>query len=102
MAQTFGALALGLANFRSSLHIAGVIANTIGSQRHQDLITGAIPEELPFAWGAFPTPPKWLCRNGISASCIPHEISDIDTRLDHIANHYCRMWPHAIPYSGGI
>ncbi|WP_339720468.1 cobyrinate a,c-diamide synthase [Marinomonas primoryensis] len=47
MAQTAAALATGLANFRNDVHVAGLIANRCGSERHAELIRDALPENLP-------------------------------------------------------
>tara|TARA_R110001599_G_scaffold88069_2_gene234145 strand:- start:5040 stop:6395 length:1356 start_codon:yes stop_codon:yes gene_type:complete len=47
MAQTAAALATGLANFRDDVHVAGLIANRCGSERHAELIRDALPENLP-------------------------------------------------------
>ena len=46
MAQTFAAIAYGLASYRPSLEISGVIANALGSQRHYDLIADAMPKDV--------------------------------------------------------
>ena len=47
MAQTAAALALGMANFRQDINVAGLIANRCGSERHAQLIRDALPENLP-------------------------------------------------------
>lgn len=47
MAQTAAALATGLANFRSDVSVAGLIANRCGSERHAELIRDALPASLP-------------------------------------------------------
>ncbi len=47
MAQTAGALAVGLARFRDDVSVCGLIANHCSSQRHEELIRGALPEDLP-------------------------------------------------------
>lgn len=47
MAQTFGALAHGLASFRSDLSVAGVIANRVGSPGHARMIRESLPSHLP-------------------------------------------------------
>ncbi|MFT6389053.1 MAG: cobyrinic acid a,c-diamide synthase [Cellvibrionaceae bacterium] len=47
MAQTVAAVAMGLAGFRNDVQIAGLIANNCGSDRHRELIEGALPEDLP-------------------------------------------------------
>jgi cobyrinic acid a,c-diamide synthase len=53
MAQTVGAVALGLASYRPELQVLGVIANGCGTARHRELIAGALPEHLPL-WAAVP------------------------------------------------
>lgn len=47
MAQTAAAVAVGLANFRHDISIAGMIANNCGSDRHRELIEDALPDSLP-------------------------------------------------------
>ncbi|WP_415898825.1 cobyrinate a,c-diamide synthase [Neptuniibacter sp. QD48_11] len=47
MAQTAAAIAMGLANYRSDISVAGLIANNCGTERHAQLICDALPESLP-------------------------------------------------------
>lgn len=47
MAQTFGALAFGLAHYQSDLLFAGIIANNVGSESHSKLLANSLPENLP-------------------------------------------------------
>ncbi|WP_269619689.1 cobyrinate a,c-diamide synthase [Zhongshania sp. BJYM1] len=47
MAQTTAALATGLANYRSDVCVAGLIANNCASDRHRQLIADALPDDLP-------------------------------------------------------
>lgn len=47
MAQTAGAMAVGLANYRPALQFAGLIANGCASERHRELIEEALPEDFP-------------------------------------------------------
>ncbi|NCA69394.1 MAG: cobyrinate a,c-diamide synthase [Sphingobacteriia bacterium] len=46
MGQTFGALALGLARYRTGLPVAGVIANRVASARHAELLAAGMPPEV--------------------------------------------------------
>lgn len=46
MAQTFGALALGLKKYQPSLKFAGVVANNIASQQHADMIKASVPDDI--------------------------------------------------------
>lgn len=47
MAQTAAAIAVGLANFRDDVQVAGLLANNCGTERHAQLIRDALPEHLP-------------------------------------------------------
>lgn len=51
MAQTFGALAYGLANYRPGLPFAGVLANRVASERHYEMLAESLPEgQTAFGW----------------------------------------------------
>jgi cobyrinic acid a,c-diamide synthase len=47
MAQTAAAIAMGLANFRNDVKVAGLIANSCSTERHRQLIEDALPASLP-------------------------------------------------------
>ena len=47
MAQTAAAIAIGLANYRDDVHVAGLIANGCSTERHRELIKSALPDTLP-------------------------------------------------------
>ena len=47
MAQTFGALAHGLATFRSDTRVVGVVANRVGSPGHARMVSESLPAGLP-------------------------------------------------------
>lgn len=47
MAQTVGAVAAGLANYRDDVQVAGLIANNCGSDRHRELIEQSLSPEVP-------------------------------------------------------
>lgn len=84
MAQTFGALALGLASYRPGLRLAGVLANNVGSAHHAELLRVSLPDGI--AWyGA-------LAREAAASLPERHlgliqaaEIADLDARLDRLA-----------------
>lgn len=84
MAQTFGAVAHGLASYRPGLPFAGVLANRVGSPFHAELLK----ESLPPAMGWFGALPK-------SSDSLPErhlglmqaeEIADLGERLDKLAD----------------
>ncbi|MEK8029741.1 cobyrinate a,c-diamide synthase [Ideonella sp. DXS29W] len=49
MAQTFGALALGLASYRADTRVVGVVANRVGSLGHARMVGSSLPTRLPLA-----------------------------------------------------
>ena len=84
MAQTFGAVAHGLATYRPNLPFAGVLANRVGSARHTEMLR----ESLPAGMGWFGALPK-------SSDSLPErhlglmqaaEIDDLAARLDKLAD----------------
>ena len=84
MAQTFGAIAHGLASYRPGLPFAGVLANRVASARHGEMLQ----ESLPAGMGWFGALPK-------SANSLPErhlgllqaaEISNLEQRLDALAD----------------
>ena len=84
MAQTFGAVALGLASYRSDVNIAAVLANRVGSERHAALLEESLPPSLQWL-GALP-------RDGEAAFPERHlglvqaeEIGDLDARIERAA-----------------
>ena len=48
MAQTFGAVALGLATYRPQLAFAGVLANRVAGSSHAERLAGSLLPTLPF------------------------------------------------------
>lgn len=47
MAQTAAAIAIGLADYRDDVLVAGIIANNCSTERHRQLIKEALPPTLP-------------------------------------------------------
>ena len=84
MAQTFGALAHGLASYRQGLPLAGVLANRVSGERH----FGLLAESLPPAVSAC----GWLAKNSEFSLPERHlglhqagEITDLESRIDRAA-----------------
>jgi len=50
-AQTLGAIAFGLANFRQNLSFAGVLANNVASTRHDEMIMQGMPSTIRYFGG---------------------------------------------------
>lgn len=102
MGQTFGALALGLASHRPGLDLAGVIANRVGSARHQEMLTAQLPPSVPLLAA--------LSRLDDAALPSRHlglvqadEIADLDRRLelaaDGISGTTLAALPAAVSFS---
>nr|WP_218626589.1 cobyrinate a,c-diamide synthase [Pseudomonas sp. dw_358] len=84
MAQTFGALALGLARYQPDLPFAGVLANRVGTLRHAQLLENSLTEGLRWYGGlsretGIELPSRHL--GLVQAS----ELNDLDARLDAAA-----------------
>jgi cobyrinic acid a,c-diamide synthase len=84
MAQSFGAIAHGLATYRKGLPFSGVLANRVAGARHAEMAQQGMPEGLAY-WGAvsrdagFELPDRHL---GLVQA---EEVGDLDQRLDAIA-----------------
>ena len=84
MAQTFGALAHGLARYRPGLPFAGVLANRVAGPGHAELLAESLPPDIR-NYG-------WLPRDGEIALPDRHlglvqaaEIADLEARLEGAA-----------------
>lgn len=89
MAQTFGAVALGLARYRDGLQVHGVAANRIGGDYHAALLRSSLPEGL--AWyGAMPGDPALAIPERHLGLLPASELVDLDTRLDALADAWRR------------
>lgn len=85
MAQTFGALALGLAGYREGLDVFGVAANRVGSAYHAQLLAGSVLP--PLRWlGALPRDASFALPERHLGLAAASEVGDIDRRLDALAD----------------
>ncbi|RKP48123.1 cobyrinate a,c-diamide synthase [Trinickia fusca] len=85
MAQTFGAIAFGLARFRPDVPFHGVLANRVGSARHAQMLVDALPSDI-----------RWLGHvEGADDLELPerhlglhqaNEIADLDARIERAAD----------------
>ena len=101
MAQTFAAVAFGLAHYQSGLVLAGVLANHVGSVYHAELLRQAVPAGMRW-FGA-------LMRDADAALPERHlglmqaaEIADLDVRLDRLADHLQRTGAAELPPEVGF
>lgn len=85
MAQTFGALALGLARYREGLRVHGVAANRVGSAYHAQLLADSLPGDLHWL-GALPRDAAMALPERHLGLVAAAELGDIDARLDALAD----------------
>jgi cobyrinic acid a,c-diamide synthase len=85
MAQTFGAVAMGLRQYRPQLKFQGVLANRVAGPAHAHMLATSLPADL--AWmgsmsqdAALAIPDRHL---GLVQA---HEIADLEWRLLHAAS----------------
>jgi len=84
MAQTFGALAHGLATWQPGLRLAGVLANRVGSPHHAEMLKVALPPGT--AWyGALPRDPAHALPERHLGLVQADEVADLETRLTRLA-----------------
>ncbi|CAA9313174.1 MAG: Cobyrinic acid a,c-diamide synthetase [uncultured Lysobacter sp.] len=96
MAQTFGALALGLARYRQGLSMFGVAANRIGSARHAGMLRDSLPTEL--AWlGALPRDAALALPERHLGLVVADELGGIDARLDALAEAWAQHASTELP-----
>jgi len=81
MAQTFGALAYGLSQFRPDLSIAGIFANRIGGIRHAQMLRDALPPALRWA-GYLSRRDEIALRERHLGLVQASEVPDLDARID--------------------
>ncbi|WP_229238199.1 cobyrinate a,c-diamide synthase [Dyella amyloliquefaciens] len=96
MAQTFGALALGLARYRDGLDVFGVAANRVGSPYHAQLLAGSVPDELRWL-GALPRDAAMALPERHLGLVAAGELGDIDARLDALADAWAHHASDALP-----
>ncbi|KRE88714.1 cobyrinic acid a,c-diamide synthase [Frateuria sp. Soil773] len=96
MAQTFGALACGLARYRDGLAVHGVAANRIGSAYHAQLLRGSLPPQLHWL-GALPRDAALALPERHLGLVAADELDDIDARLDALADAWSLHADTALP-----
>lgn len=85
MAQTFGALAHGLASFQPDLPFSGVLANRVGSTRHGEILRDSLPEAIRW-YGALPRSADVELPSRHLGLVQADELADLDARLDAAAD----------------
>ncbi|GIU17012.1 MULTISPECIES: cobyrinate a,c-diamide synthase [unclassified Shewanella] len=84
MAQTFGAIAYGLAHYRNDVNLFGVIANYVGSPGHALMLKDSLPDGIAFC-GAMPRDPNLSLPERHLGLVQAQEIESIDAWLQYSA-----------------
>lgn len=102
MAQTFAALAVGLARLDSDLPFFGVLANRVASVRHAEMLTEHLPSDLKFC-GALPRAAEITLPERHLGLLQAAELPDIEARIKHAATlmqqHGVTDLPAAVGFS---
>ena len=85
MAQTFGAVACGLARYRESLPLFGVFANRVAGERHADLVRQGMPPGIHFS-GSLSRDAQITLPDRHLGLVQAQEIGDLDERLTAAAS----------------
>lgn len=84
MAQTFAALAHGLASYRPGMAFSGVLANRVGSEGHGRMLAEALPADIRW-YGALSRDESFTLPSRHLGLVQGEEIDDLDARLDAAA-----------------
>jgi cobyrinic acid a,c-diamide synthase len=96
VAQTMGAIAYGLAKLRPQLSFAGVLANRVGSARHQEMIVQGMPVDIRL-YGALPRDTNVTFGERHLGLMQAQEIADLDARLSAVAAAIAKTDLAALP-----
>lgn len=89
MAQTFGAVALGLAEYLEDVRVHGVAANRIGGDYHARLLRDSLPDDMHWH-GALPDDATLALPERHLGLVSANELDDLDARLDALADAWDR------------
>lgn len=84
MAQTFGAIAYGLAHYQDNVNLFGVIANYVGSPGHASMLEDSLPDGIEFC-GAMPRDCSLALPERHLGLVQAHEIEGIEDWLEKTA-----------------
>ncbi|PZP24161.1 cobyrinate a,c-diamide synthase [Pseudomonas kuykendallii] len=96
MAQTFAAVAHGLATFQADLPFSGVLANRVGSARHAEMLRASLPATQRW-YGALPRAVGIELPSRHLGLVQAEELLDLDERLDSAADALAASADTALP-----
>lgn len=83
-AQTFGAVAFGLAHYRPTLPFAGVLANRVASAGHAEMLKASLRSDMRW-FGSMPKAPEAALPERHLGLVLAAEQADLDEKLDTLA-----------------
>ena len=86
MAQTFAAVAFGLAKHRTHLPFSGVLANRVNSDRHAEMLQENLSNDIRF-YGRLPKDSEVTLPERHLGLVQAQELSNIDSQLSQAASH---------------
>lgn len=86
MAQTFGALAHGLATYRPDISVAAVLANRVAGERHAGMLAESLPGKVQWL-GALPRDAGIAFPERHLGLVQAAEIADLGSRIDRAAQN---------------
>lgn len=98
MAQTFGAVAHGLATYRSDIRFAGALANQVASAAHAEMLKESLLQDMPWL-GALSRDKNIQLPSRHLGLVQADEINDLDQRLDTLAERLSQTALNALPPS---
>jgi cobyrinic acid a,c-diamide synthase len=101
MAQTFAALAVGLARLDADLPFFGVLANRVAGARHVDMLTEHLPDSLRFC-GALPRAAEISLPERHLGLLQAAELPDITQRITHAAQLWAQHGVTDLPPDVGF
>lgn len=96
MAQTFAAMAYGLANYQADLPFAGVLGNKLGSARHGEILRDSLPADIRW-FGALPRSADIALPSRHLGLVQAGELADLEVRLDAAASALAASVSDALP-----
>ena len=79
-AQSLGAIAYGLANYRPGLKFAGILANNVASPRHTEMIVQGMPPGLHY-FGGIPRDSRFVLPERHLGLVQAEEVLDLESRI---------------------
>ncbi|MBI5437954.1 MAG: cobyrinate a,c-diamide synthase [Nitrosomonadales bacterium] len=96
MAQTFGAIVYGLANYRSDINFFGALANRVASPNHADMLREGMPPGVRH-FATLPRDAELSLPDRHLGLVQAQEIADLDQRIAHAANKLSEQTCVALP-----